>query len=197
MFCPNCGTQLADNTSFCTNCGAATNNQAPQQPVAQQPVVEQPTLLQPQLPMGWFKFLINFALWAGAILNILGAIPMLTGSQYGEPEVVELVYATFEVLRGLDMLCGLLAIALGAFGIFTRFQLAGYKAKAPMFLSIVYAGAVVFNLVYIFGCTSVLPEYVLSEIDFTSFYSNTITSAVMIFVNHTYFKKRAHLFTNP
>ena len=192
MFCPNCGTQLADNATFCTNCGAATNNQAPQQPVAQPT-----TPLKPQQGMGWFKFLIYFGLWAGAILNIIGALPMLTGSQYGEPEVVELVYSTFEGLRGLDMFCGLFAIALGAFGIYTRFQLAGYKEKAPMFLSIVYAGAVVFNLVYIFGCTSVLPEYVLSEIDFTSFYSNTITSAVMIFVNQSYFKKRAHLFTNP
>ena len=192
MFCPNCGTQLADNTAFCTNCGTATNNQAPQQPV-----VEQPTPLKPQLSMGWFKFLIYFGLWAGAILNILGAIPMLTGSQYGDAETVELVYAAFEGLRGLDMLCGLLALALGVFGIYTRFQLAAFKEKAPMFLSIVYAGAVVFNLVYIFGCTSILPEYVLSEIDFTSFYSNTITSAVMIFVNQSYFKKRAHLFYNP
>ena len=194
MFCPNCGTQLADDVAFCTNCGATTK---PQQSTVQQPVIQQPTPPQPQPSMKWFKFLIYFGLWAGAILNILGALPMLTGSQYGEPEVVELVYATFEGLRGLDMFCGIFALALGAFGIYTRFQLAGYKAKAPMLLSIVYAGAVVFNLVYIFGCTAVLPEYVLSEINFTSFYSNTITSAVMIFVNHTYFKKRAHLFTNP
>lgn len=193
MFCSKCGNQTADESAFCPNCGASVTPQTVSEPVPQQTI-------QPETPapsMGWFKFLIYFGLWAGAVMNILGALPMLTGSMYGEAEVVKLVYATFEGLHGLDMFCGLFAIALGAFGIFTRFQLAGYKAKAPMLLSIVYAGAVVFNLVYIFGCTAVLPEYVLSEINFTSFYSNTVTSAVMIFVNQAYFKKRAHLFTNP
>ena len=31
-FCPNCGTQLEDNTPFCGNCGTQMNTQTPVEP---------------------------------------------------------------------------------------------------------------------------------------------------------------------
>lgn len=193
MFCAKCGTQIPDDAGFCTSCGNPVAAQPVQETAYQQP--EQP--LQPALPMKWFKFLIYFALWAGALLNIvLNGVVMLNGLHYGDAETAKLVYAMFEDLKGLDTLCGVLAIVMGVFSIYTRFQLAGFKKKGPMLLAFVYAGAIVFNLIYIIGCNSILPEYVLSEMDYTSFYSNTVTSAVMIFVNMAYFKKRAHLFVN-
>ncbi len=55
MFCEKCGTQCADGTAFCNNCGAALNNanagatQATyQQPQYQQPQYQQPQYQQPQ-----------------------------------------------------------------------------------------------------------------------------------------------------
>lgn len=65
MFCPNCGTQNADNAAFCAGCGAKLSVEqpvyepqqpavepqqpvsAPQQPVYQQPVYQQPAYQQP------------------------------------------------------------------------------------------------------------------------------------------------------
>lgn len=47
MFCPNCGTQNADNATFCAGCGTKLN--ADQQAPAQQPVYEAP--VQPQQPV--------------------------------------------------------------------------------------------------------------------------------------------------
>ncbi len=47
MFCKNCGTQMADNVTFCPNCGAPVTQEAPQQPVYQAPVYEQPAYQQP------------------------------------------------------------------------------------------------------------------------------------------------------
>lgn len=204
MFCAKCGNQIAEGSAFCNNCGTAVTPQSAQQPVQepvyQQPVYQQPVQpvqdLTPQPSMKWYKFLIYFSLWAGAVLNIFSAISMLTGSQYGTDGEAELVYAMFEDLKTLDMLCGIFALVLAVFSIYTRFQLAGFKQKAPMFLTILYAGVCVYDLIYIIGCTNALPEYVLSEMDFTSMYSNLVTSAVMIFVNMSYFKKRAHLFVN-
>ena len=87
-YCPKCGAPIQDNATKCEYCGAALAQQPQQtaqpvyqQPTYQQPIYQQPVVQQPQHPMGWFKFLINFALWAGAIINIFGAIPVLTGSR--------------------------------------------------------------------------------------------------------------------
>lgn len=197
MFCSKCGNQIADDVAFCPQCGAATTTQSAQQPAYQQPVYQQPAQpLQPELPMKWFKFQINFAMWAAAILNAINAFAMLTGSQYGTDGEAELVYAMFEDLKMLDMACGVLLLALAVFGIYTRFQLAAFKKNGPKFLAILYAGVIVFDLVYVLGCSSILPEYVLEYVDFTTFYSGVAGSAVALAANITYFKKRAHLFVN-
>ena len=51
MNCKYCGSENAENTTFCTNCGAtleaAPAPAAPQQPVYQQPVYQQPVYQQP------------------------------------------------------------------------------------------------------------------------------------------------------
>ena len=51
MFCPNCGTQNADNVAFCAGCGTKLGTEQPivQQPVVQQPVYQAP--VQPQQPV--------------------------------------------------------------------------------------------------------------------------------------------------
>ena len=41
VFCPKCGAQIPDGTSFCTSCGNQIGGQAPQQ-AYQQPVYQQP-----------------------------------------------------------------------------------------------------------------------------------------------------------
>ena len=52
MFCENCGSQIADGSAICPNCGAAVNASGaaaaqPVQPVYQQPVYQQPAYQQP------------------------------------------------------------------------------------------------------------------------------------------------------
>ncbi|HTQ60441.1 MAG TPA: RDD family protein [Candidatus Solibacter sp.] len=53
MFCPKCGTQLADNAAFCTNCGQAVQRSpeaAYPSPAAPPPLQPQPVEQQPAPP---------------------------------------------------------------------------------------------------------------------------------------------------
>lgn len=218
MFCRNCGNNLPEGTSFCTACGtpiqaAPAEQPAPQpvqQPVYQQPVYQQPNYQQnpyqqpvyqqppvvfvQEMPMKWYKFLIYFSLFASAVLNVINGLGLLTGTIYQGQ--ADLVYATFEGLKGLDTFVGIFSLALAGFAVFVRFQLSGYKKLAPRLLLILYIGVIVFDLVYIIGMGTVLPDIAMDMIDTSSFYSSMISSAVFAIVNYIYFKKRAHLFVN-
>lgn len=65
MICKNCGNQMEDNAAFCTNCGTAVAEAAPEAPVVEQSapitatVVEQPTSVAPKsktmaVILAWF-----------------------------------------------------------------------------------------------------------------------------------------------
>ena len=148
----------------------------------------------PEFPMKWHKFLIYFALWAGALLNVANGMMMLNGMVYGSEKDAKLVYALFEDMKSLDMICGVFLIILAVFGIFTRFQLAGFKKNGPMCVTLLYVGVIVFDLAYIIGACSILPEKVVEAMDFTSTGSSIAFSAAMMVYNISYFKQRAHLF---
>ena len=99
MLCPKCGNPVEEGDRFCLNCGAPVAESAPE---PQQ--VAPATSLQPQPKMGWFKFLIYFSLFAAAVLNVVNAIQLLTGSHYGNT-IINLIYyfaagsiVSFEVL---------------------------------------------------------------------------------------------------
>lgn len=211
MFCPNCGNNLPDGSTFCSACGTqlAANNQQPtyQQPTYQQPTYQQPTYqqpvyqqpansigAQPDMPMGWFKFLINFALFAGAILNFASAIQFLTGSIYGTENEKDLVYYVFPDLETLNMIVGVLLIGLAALQIFTRFRLAGFYKNGPLLLYAVYAGVLVVNLIAIIGTMSIVDSDGSGDA-FTSMYTGVAVNIVMLIVNIGYFNKRKHMFT--
>lgn len=165
-----------------------------QQPVYQQPTYQQPVQqpAKPALPMRWFKFLIYFGLFAGAIINLISGITLLTGSAYGEEK--ELVYRMYSGLQSLEMAVGAILILLAVIGIAARFALAGYKKSGPVLLILLYIGGVVSNLVYVFGLPSILPELIMQNMDMTSYYTSIASSLVFTIINAVYFKKRSHLF---
>jgi hypothetical protein len=209
MLCNHCGTSF-ESGNFCPNCGApvAGNQEQGQSydPNAQQNGYQQPGFdpnngyqqpyaydITPPLSMGWFKFLINFAIFAGAVLNVISGISLLTGSVYGEDAA--LVYEVFDNLKMIDVIFVVLLIALAAFGVFTRFRLSGYYKNGPLMLIALYAFVIVADLGYMIALYAVLPEMVTNELDLSSTISSAVTSVAMIVINFSYFKKRSHLFT--
>ncbi len=207
MFCPNCGTQINDDATICGNCGAPVNAQAPQQPQAPQAPQDPQAPQQPApgfvpqapvLTMKWFKFLIYFLLFASAIINAVGGITALTGAQYtaenGE-NVSKLVYAIYPNLKTIDVVYGVLCIALGAYQIFVRFQLSSYKAKAPVFLMAMYIATAVVTAIYSFGVIGVVPNEIVGHSELIGEAVGAIVvGIVMLFLNKIYFDKRKDLF---
>ena len=145
------------------------------------------------MPMKWFKFLIYFTLFASAFLNVINGIRLITGAQYEGS--ADLVYSMYEGLKTVDMLVGVLAIALAFLAVYTRIRLAGYYENGPKLLTIFYIAIAAINFVNIIGYAMILPEEIIKTLNFSSLAGQIVTSIVLIIANNVYFKKRAHLFT--
>ena len=204
MFCSKCGSNIEQGATFCSDCGAPVSQANTQQQYQQQQYQQQYQQQQYQQPynngfgqpyaqpMAWFKFLIYFALFAGAFGNIISGIVMLSGSHY---ENSKYVYRAFESLQTLDVIVGILSLVIAGYSIYVRVRLAGFYKNGPSSLATLYSLSVLVNLIYYIGITSILPDYIvrLSDLDLSASLS-MIVSAVMIFVNKVYFDKRKHLF---
>ena len=146
-------------------------------------------------PMAWFKFLIYFMLFANAAINIFTAVTYLTGSVYlGEDMTmsdVEALYMFYPTAKMIDVIYGVLLIALAAYAIFTRFQLSGFKRRGPFLFILMYVLNLIIGLLY---SISIMFTFETGLLGFISFVPSIITSVVMIFVNVVYFRKREELF---
>jgi|GEM_PF-1771194 len=127
------------------------------------------TTVTPELPMKWFKFLIYFSLWLGALANV--------GSGIG-------IFALLDELPGYFAIIAVAQFALAGLGIYARFRLAGFYKDGPSVLNALYLSAAVLSLI-----SAVLAA------DGTGDFMAFAVNMAMVSCNTTYFKKRAHLFT--
>ena len=140
------------------------------------------------MPMKWHNFLIYFALWAGAVLNIVGAF-----STYAQNNA--LLYDIYGKLRSVDIMYIAASVILAVFIIYTRFQLAGLKATAPGKLTWCYILSIIVTLGYLLG-VSAATGIRLAELNIGSTIASVISSIVMMIVNNIYYGKREHMFLN-
>ena len=152
----------------------------------------QPTV---DMPMKWHNFLIYFSLWVSAVMNVRNGFMMFTGAHYGGENEARMVYNFFDGLKSVDVIMGLLFIGMAVFAIVTRFSLAKFKEKGPKLLLAVYALNAVLSLGYPL-LASAVTGMALSELMDSSAVGNIVGAVVMIFINKTYYDKRAHLFVN-
>lgn len=147
-----------------------------------------------EMPMKWHKFLIYFALWLGALGYIVSAFMCFTGTRYGaNADFVAQLYRSFGSLKVIDILFGIVNLALAAYAIYTRFQLAGFKPGAPNKL----------KLLYLFQGIIVLTQPLLTQailgkemyvIDWSKLGASLAGTALAIYITRVYYGKRAHLF---
>ncbi|MBQ9782038.1 MAG: zinc ribbon domain-containing protein [Clostridia bacterium] len=208
MFCKYCGQKLDDDAKFCQSCGAKVEESSKTTQTDTffddnetsdkvQNNGEPTQVYVPYYPMKWFKFLIYFLLFASAIVNVMSGISQVTGMIYYDPFTETTAQAVYEVFPGLqvvDIIVGILSIALGVFAVVVRFALAKFKAIGPKLLTLFYAFSCIINIVYCLLVVLVVPELVGSLTSDTV--TSIITSVIMIFANKTYFTKRQELFIN-
>ena len=144
--------------------------------------------------MKWFKFLIYFGLFAGAVMSALNGYLLLTGGHYQGQ--AELVYRYFGDLKTLDLFIGLASLVSAGVLVYARFQLSGFRKNGPVALMITYGLSAAVNLIYVIGANSILSDAAGVSLDMSSTIASVITSVAMIFVNKAYFDKRSHLFVN-
>lgn len=148
------------------------------------------------LGMAWYKFLIYFALIAGAVINILYGFNYISGGIYfvetNGGVSAEQVYAYYGAgLQAVDVLYGLFLLAFAVMAFVLRHKLANYEPDAPKFVKIFYLISAGAPLLY---------SIIVALITGQSLAVNTITSLIVglifLFANVKYFNKRAHLFVD-
>lgn len=190
MKCPFCGAYADDNAKYCPQC--QVDLQDVEIPKVRESGTEAPA---PELGMGWYKFLIWFALFAGALLNFVRGIQLLTGAYYDG--YADEVYRFYDGLQALDMVAALALITLAVMGIVARFSLAAYKKNGPKLLIAIYAFNAGIQVIYVLAADSIVSAVTSAvSLDISSGFSSAAIALAMAAINYSYFKKRAHMFVN-
>ena len=217
MYCRFCGTKIPDNVKFCPECGAnlapvpsaAPEESVPAAPAAPEvPTPYDPTpydpapysadpfasadvAAAPQRGMKWFKFIIYFQLWAGMLVNLVTAGKYFTGAYYEGN--AEMVYRFFPALQPLDIVMGVVCLALAVYAVVVQRALAKFRAKGPMMYYLMYIVNTAATVLYL-----LIGSIIIGQSAFTAEVAGSIIgSIVMLFVNIPYFNNRKHLFVNP
>ncbi len=217
MYCRFCGTKIPDNVKFCPECGAnlapvpsaAPEESAPAAPAAPEiPTPFDPTpydpapysadsfasadvAAAPRRGMKWFKFIIYFQLWAGMLVNLVTAGKYFTGAYYEGN--AEMVYRFFPALQPLDIVMGVVCLALAVYAVVVQRALAKFRAKGPMMYYLMYIVNTAVTVLYL-----IIGSIIIGQSAFTAEVAGSIIgSIVMLFVNIPYFNNRKHLFVNP
>ena len=148
------------------------------------------------LGMAWYKFLIYFALIAGAVINILYGFNYISGGIYfvetnGDVSA-EQVYAYYGTgLQVVDVLYGLFLLAFAVLAFVLRHKLANYKPDAPKFVKIFYSISAGAPLLY-----SIIVALITGQSLAVNAIISLIVGLIFLFANVKYFNKRAHLFVD-
>lgn len=146
--------------------------------------------------MKWFKFLIYFALFAGAVINFAYGINYLTGMVYAISGVTpDSVYSYFgTALRMADIIYGISLIASAALSIYTRMQLAKFKANGTKLLLILYIVNAALSVLYLIAAALITGDS--SIISDPGTVTSTLVSISFAVANKRYFDHRKEMFNN-
>ncbi len=190
MLCPNCKTPVEGNE--CPNCGTVLTemDRLDTQASGQ-------TVRRKHYSSRWYGFLLYYAFFEVAVLNVFQGVRMLTGDYFGSPRMMESIYAEVPGSQTLVLLCALLSFAYAGLGLFTRSRLKNYRKSAPWLVLLFYTGDAVIQLLLIYGMPSLMKGTGWFFTADASMWFQVIRSFIMVVCNAAYFDKRRHLFWVP
>lgn len=141
MFCKKCGTQIADDARFCTNCGAATDASAA--PVNNQPVYTVPKVAEPNPMFANFLSVLK-SFWKSPTAVVANAAKSNTYEWILLMTAGILTYALGAAVVGLEMLSQLLGSLLGGFSSYVYWG--DYYPFFAMFLVSILVGSAAYGL---------------------------------------------------
>lgn len=214
-FCNHCGKPVPDNAAFCPGCGSrlppaapngAYNSNAQQQPRVQVPQVQTPPTQQynappapdftkPQaLPMNYYKFAIWVQLFLGALVYAVQGLGLLFGFWYEAVSGInaQWFYLFFPAMHIVDILFGLLYLAMAVGAVYTRQQMAHFKKNGPDLYYLFLIAGMVLSFLY-----AVLQGIICSTgSGISSVIGSLVGSGVMLVLCRIYFEKRRSMFCN-
>ena len=214
-FCNHCGKPVPDNATFCPGCGSrltpaapngAYNSNAQQQPRVQVPQVQTPPTQQynappapdftkPQaLPMNYYKFAIWVQLFLGALVYAVQGLGLLFGFWYEAVSGInaQWFYLFFPAMHIVDILFGLLYLAMAVGAVYTRQQMAHFKKNGPDRYYLFQIAGMVLSFLY-----AVLQGIICSTgSGISSSIGSLVGSGVVLVLCRIYFEKRRSMFCN-
>ncbi len=197
MYCRSCGAQMRKEQRFCNVCGfenAVHINNTQTIYECHTPTYEPKAS---DYPMKWFHYLIYFALFLDAVVDVSTGLQFVSGSAYyietnGLVSAGQ-VYALYGTgLKVINILYGVIMLLMAVFGIVTRFKLANFKKGAPMMLYILNGADVLIFLIYLI-VVSMIAGISVNLVDQISLVAGAFIGFVL---NYRYFSKRKVLFCN-
>lgn len=159
---------------------------------------------QPATPgFRWHKFLVNFALYAAAVWNVISGVLHLTGLWYsinsltGNTIMIQSeMYFYYPPVRIADIMFYVTMFATAAYQIVIRFMLVRGRKHAPLHLNIMIGIMCFISAIYDFLFEAFVrnPAFVRASINYSSSSTTLLTAfcigTVLCVANWYYYKKR-------
>ena len=142
MFCPKCGSNIADGTRFCPTCGAPTAPAAPNYDRPAAPNYGRPANPGYGRPIGSFNYLeilTAYGMYAFAALCGVLAILFFTGSNLVNDGLKAIFkhgkYIGMEGLKTIGIITGIVWLAMAAYAVYVRSALVSNRPEAQNLLN--------------------------------------------------------------
>lgn len=157
-----------------------------------------------QKKMNWHMALIYFILWLMAFMNLCNGLINVFGVQLGDAGNGTLgialhTYPDMNHVR-IFILDGVFTLIMCIYTVFVRFQLAGFKRRAPIYLTVMFALNIAESVVYVLVLNALVPEMVAAykaqgnDLMMTTIVNSAVT-AVVAGLTYVYYLRRKELFT--
>ncbi len=143
------------------------------------------------MTLKWYKFIIYFQLFAGALVSLAVGFGSIMGWKYGGEQQAARVYAEFSGLRMVDIIVCFLYVALAVMSVAVRQRLAAFRQNGP-WLYLTLLGEYLLLGVIAWVLEAMITGSLRLE---AGTLAGWIVQFVLICLNMIYFGKRKQMFT--